>query len=163
MKPVSTLITLFFVCAIFFFAGFLLYPKFYTVFLPDVEGIQYQMNLAGLIKNQEIFAAVISAVPLLLFLTWELVPLYNGDKKTLSVLIVLICMIVGVWIRYMILVDEYTNMVESLSNRIYMVPVSFDEIGFEWYLAGGLLAGCIITYLSFHNKVIRRRISVPGG
>ena len=157
MKPGHTIAALFFLCTLFFCTGFLLYAEFYSWWLPDIDGIIYQMDLTGLVNNQETFAAVTAAMPLLLFLTWQLVPIYSSDKKTLSALIVLFCMFMAVFIRYKILVAEYSQMVESLNSNRYPVSVSFEQLGFEWYLAGGLLTGCTITYLSFHNIVIQRQ------
>lgn len=92
MRPISDFITLFFICAVFFFLGFFGYAKFYRMVLPDVPGIQYRMDLAQVISNQDFFSIIMAAVPLLLYVTWQMIPLRNMDKKTLSVFIVIICM-----------------------------------------------------------------------
>lgn len=162
MKPPVTIITLFFICAIFFFLGFLSYSKFYHIVLPNVEGIQYKMNLGELGYNQDIFAVISAVIPLLLFFTWQLIPLYNNDKKTFSALVVVICMALAVYIRYKILVSEFTEMVESSTNKMSMIAVPFEQLAFEWYLAGGLLVGCIISFMAFHNKLVRRQFIFRG-
>jgi hypothetical protein len=163
MKSTATLIKLFFLCAIFFFLGFLSYSKFYRLVLPGVEGIQYKMNLAEIGNNQDMFAAITAMIPLFLFFTWQLIPLYNDDKKTLSVLIVLLCLSLSTYIKYKILVADFTEMVESSSSRTSFIAIPFEQLGFEWYLAGGLVAGCLISYLAFHNKMVRRQMVIHGG
>jgi hypothetical protein len=162
MKSLVNIVTLFFVCAIFFFLGFLSYSRFYHIVLPDVVGIQYKMDLAAIGSNQDLFGVIAAAIPLLLFFTWQLIPLYNNDKKTFSVLLVIICIVLAVYIRYKILVSEFTKMVESSSSKTSLIAIPFEQLGFEWYVAGGLLVGCIISFMAFHNKIVRRRFPVHG-
>lgn len=162
MKPAYTIIMLLSACTIFFFMGFLFYPTFYQFVLPAVDGIQYRMNLAEMGDRQDIFGLVMASIPLLLFLTWRLIPLYTIDKKNLSVLVTIICMTLAVYMRYKMLENEFAGMVESASNRLYAISVPFEQLQFEWYLLGGLISGCIVTYLAFHNKVIRRPLLFQG-
>lgn len=160
MKAQSSIVTLFFLCAVFFFAGFKLYPTYFKIVLPEVDGIKYVMNYVAIDTHRDRFAAVFAAVPLLIFITWRIIPLESGDKKTFSALVVLICMALATFIRYRILVSRFNDMVESSSNLNYGISVAFEQLGYEWYLTGGLLAGCIVTYLAFHNKIIRRQILI---
>lgn len=55
MRSISGFITQLFFGAVFFFLGFFGYAKFYRMVLPDVPGIQYQMDLAQVISNQFFF------------------------------------------------------------------------------------------------------------
>jgi hypothetical protein len=158
MKPVSSFITLFFICAVFFFLGFFWYANFYRIVLPDVQGIQYQMDLAQVISDHYFFAVIMAAVPLFLSITWQVIPLRNIDKKILSALMVLICMAGAVYIQHIILVSEFTTLAGSASNNMYDIAVPFEQVAFEWCLLAGLVAGCIITFLAFHNRIIRRQI-----
>ncbi len=164
MKSPSAIITLFFLCAIFFFLGFLSYSKFYSIVLPAVDGIRYNMNLATIGNNQDMFAIVSALVPLLLFITWQLIPLQSTDKKTASAFVVLICMALAIYIRYKILLSTFTEMVQSLSNKYTSLGIAFpfEDLDYEYYLLGGLICGCIISYFIFHNKVVRRTIFIGG-
>lgn len=161
MRLISDFITLFFICAVFFFLGFLGCAKFYRIVLPDVPGIQYRMDLAQVISNQDFFSVIIAAVPLLLYVTWQMIPLRNIDKKTLSVFIVIICMAGTVFIRYKILAADFTNLAESASYKMYAFSIPFEQLEFEWYLLGGLITGCCISFMAFHNRIIRRQILYP--
>lgn len=126
--------------------------------LPDIYGLQYQMDLAGVGDMQTMFAIVIGIIPLCLFITWQLIPLHSTDKQTSSAFIILICMVTTVYIRYKILVHYFEGLVQSLIDKTSAsgVKYPFNELGFEYYLLGGLLCGCIISYLVFHNVVKRR-------
>lgn len=159
MKFPSLIITIFLLCCIFFFLGFLAFSKFYQVVLPDIYGLQYQMDLAEVGDMQTMFAIVIGLIPLSLFITWQLIPLHSPDKQTSTVFIVLICMVSAVYIRYKVLVHYFEGLVQSLTDKTSTsgVKYPFNELGFEYYLFGGLLCGCIISYLLFHN-VIKRRV-----
>jgi hypothetical protein len=158
MKFPSLIITIILLCAIFFFLGFLSFAKFYNIVLPDVYGVQYQMDMAAVENMQTIFAIVTGLVPLCLFITWELIPLHSSDKKTSTAFIVLIFMAAAVYIRYKMLLHYFEGLVQSLTNKASTngVKYPFGELGFEYYLFGGLVAGCIISYLVFHNVVKRR-------
>lgn len=162
MKSPAAIITIFFLCAIFFFLGFLSYSKFYGIVLPAVDGIRYNMDLAAIGSNQDIFATVFALVPLLLFITWQLIPLQSTDKKTASAFVVLICMVLATYIRYKILVSHFSEMLKSQTNKYSSLGIafSFQDLNYEFYLLGGLIIGCIISYLLFHNKVVRRTILV---
>lgn len=161
MRSISDFITLFFICAVFFFLGFLGYAKFYRIVLPDVPGIQYRMDLAQVISNQYFFSIIMAAVPFFLSVTWQVTPLRNMDKKTLSVLIVIICMAGAVFIRNKILAADFTNLAESASYKMYAFSIPFEQLEFEWYLLGGLITGCCISFMAFHNRIIRRQILYP--
>lgn len=157
MKFPSLILTVFFLCCIFFFLGFLSYSRFYHIVLPDVSGVQYQMDLAEVGEMQTTFAIVTALIPLCLFITWQLIPLYSDDKKTFTAFIVLICMVAAVYIRYKILVSHFEELVQSVTDKTNYsgVKYAFNELGFEYYLLGGLLGGCIISYLFFHNVIKR--------
>ena len=158
MKFSSLIITIILLCAIFFFLGFLSFAKFYKIVLPDVYGLQYQMDLAAVENTQTVFAIVMGLVPLSLFITWGLIPLHSADKKTTTAFVIIICMAAAVYIRYKMLLHYFEGLVQSLTNKSSSsgVKYPFNELGFEYYLFGGLIAGCIISYLVFHNVVKRR-------
>jgi hypothetical protein len=160
MKPPYTIIIIFFICAIFFFLGFFGYTKFYQIVLPNIIGINYLMDLSQLEKNQTLFAFVFAAIPLLLFFTWELTPLHSLDKKTTSLFVVGICMVLATYIRYKILVNHFEEVLQSPTGRYSATTITypFEEINYEYYLLGGILMGCIISYLLFHNVVKTRTV-----
>lgn len=157
MNSSASLIKPLFLCAVFFFLGFLFYPLFYQFALPGVTGIQYNIDLTTLGKKQDLFGMVIAMIPVFLLLTWRLIPLYDYHKKTFSALIVLVCMAFATYLRHKILAGDFTNMVQSQSDTSYMIDISFEQLDFEWYLAGGLVSGCLISYLAFHNTRVKRK------
>lgn len=160
MKPPYSIIFIFSICAIFFFLGFFNYAKFHQIVLPNITGINYQMDLSQLENNQNLFAFVFAAIPLLLFFTWELTPLYSLDKKTTSIFIVGICMVLATYLRYKILVSDFDDILQSHAGASLATTITypFEEINYEYYLLGGLLMGCIISYSLFHNVVKTRTV-----
>ena len=118
------------------------------------------MDLAEVGDLQNLFAVVIGSVPVLMFVTWELIPLRSLDKKISSAFIVLICVVTAVYIRYKILLHYFEGLVQSLINKtsVNAVKYPFSQLGFENYLSGGLIAGCIISYFIFHNVVKRKEL-----
>jgi hypothetical protein len=139
MKFPSLIITIFLLCCIFFFLGFLSFSKFYHVVLPDIYGLQYQMDLADVGDMQTMFAIVIGIIPLCLFITWQLIPLQSPDKQTSTAFIVLICMAGAVYIKYKMLVHYFEGLVQSLTDKTSTsgVKYPFNQLGFEYYLLGG--------------------------
>lgn len=160
MKFPAAFINILFVCILFFFLGFIGYPSFYELVLPDLFSVKYQMDLVKLEDRQTLFAGVWALVPFLIFFTWQIIPLYSGDKKTFTVFIVIICMVLATYTRYKMLVYHFNKMADSFSDKSAYLSFPFEQLNFEWYLAGGLLTGCIISYLAFHNKVVRRSIFI---
>ena len=116
------------------------------------------MDLAAAGDTQTMFSIVISIIPLSLFFTWQLIPLYSADKKLSTVFIVVICMLLATYIRYKILVSYFDELVQSVTNKNAgpSVQYAFNELNFEYYLLGGLLGGCVISYFLFHNSIKRR-------
>jgi hypothetical protein len=160
MKFPSIIVTILLLCFIFFFFGFLSFSKFYDIVLPNIYGLQYEMDLAEVEDLQNWFAVVIGSVPVFVFITWELIPLRSLDKKIFSAFIVLICMLTAVYIRYKMLLHYFEGLVQSLINKtsVNAVKYPFSQLGFEYYLSGGLITGSIISYLIFHNVVKRKEL-----
>lgn len=74
---------------------------------------------------------------------------------------VVICMAGAVFIRHKLLAADFTNLAESASDKMYAFPVPFEQLAFEWYLLAGLITGCFISFMAFHNKIIRRQRLYP--
>lgn len=162
MKSPSFILIIFFICAVFLFAGFIFFAKFYNFVLPEVNGLKYQMDLAAVEDMQTRFAVVIGFIPLALYFTWTLIPLYSPDKKTFSVFIVFICMSLAVFIRYKILVNYFNDLIQSIAGNTVGTGIDFPftELNYEYYLFGGLISGCVISYLVFHNVLVRRNFRI---
>lgn len=159
MKFPSSVVYLFFICFIFFFIGFFTYTRFFEFLVPDIAGIKYLGELTSVWDNAVLFSVITAFIPAVLFITWGLIPLYSIDKKIFTVLITIICISIVIYIRYKILFNKFNGMVQSFSikDNAASIVFSYNDLNYEYYFGGGLIIGCIISYLAFHNKIIERR------
>lgn len=158
MRPPFFIIIFICTCACFYFAGYILYADFFELFLPAVDAVKFSVDMETLEGHHNTFGFVCALIPFCTYLTWQLTPLYTGDKRTFSGLIIGMCIFLAVYIRYKMLTKDLTGWVQSASDMNTSISYPFAALNYEYYIGGGLLAGCIISYLAFHNTLVRRPI-----
>ncbi len=159
MKFLSTVNILFFTCFVFFFVGFFAYSNFFEILIPGVAGIKYMGELTAVWDKAVLFAIITAFIPALLFITWGLIPLYSLDKKILTAFITIVCAVIAVYMRYKVLAGNLKEISNSFINKntTNSIVLTFNDLNYEYYFGAGLVTGCIISYLAFHNKTIERR------
>lgn len=157
MKDPFFVIILICICACFYFLGYIFYFNFLSHFLPEIDGVKFNVQESELVYIHNSFGFVCALLPLSVYLTWQAIPLFSVHKKTLSFLIIYICISLSIFLRYKMLTNELSTLVQSLNSVGTVITFQFTALHYEFYIGGGILLGCIISYLAFHNKVVQRK------
>lgn len=156
MKFPGSLISVAVTSLLFFAAGTYAYQYVYAMLLPDVYGLQYTAPIESIEQKHFIFSLITAAIPVAVYLTWRLIPLYSADKKLFSAFMIALSIFLFVYLRYKNLLNSFEAMKESLIKKEPgpIINIPFTEMDFENYAGGGLIAGCVLSFLVFHNKTI---------
>ena len=127
----------------------------FHLLLPKIENLHYQTTEMGVqFKLSFYISIVIGLIPILLYLTWRLTPITKLKSKTISGLIVIAMMALAVIIRQQLIKSTFnglTNLKTASGETIYnSFPI--ENLNFEYYLLGGLILGCVLTYFMFKGK-----------
>ena len=140
---------------VLFILTFTQFGKLLEFLMPRIENLQYQTtDIRSQFKLAIFFSIVIGLTPILLYLTWLLGRIEKTKRRTYSGLIIIGFMTISVALRqYLIKLsfNEMTNLKAQTGETIYG---SFDieNLNFENYLFGGLILGCIVSYLFLKDK-----------
>jgi len=156
MKFPGSFISIVVISLLFFAAGTYGYGYVYALLVPDVYGLQYTAGIESIEQKHLTFALIAAAIPVTVYLTWRLIPLYSADKKLFSVFIIALSIFLFVYLRHKNLLNSFKEMKESLINKTSgtIINIPLTELDFENYIAAGLIAGCLFSFLVFHNKTI---------
>lgn len=75
----------------------------------------------------------------------------------LSGLIVIFCMTISIVLRLLIIkstINKPTDLETQTGQTIYN-SFAVAHLNFEYYLLGGLILGCIVSFLSFRDKELK--------
>jgi hypothetical protein len=127
----------------------------FHLLLPKIENLHYQNTEMGeQFKLSFLISLVIGLLPILLHLTWRLTSIATLKSKTISGLIVIAMMTLAVIFRQQLIkstFDGLTNLKKPSGETIYNAfPI--ENLNFEYYLLGGLILGCVMTYFMFKGK-----------
>ena len=140
---------------VLFILTFTQFGKLFEFLMPRIENLQYQTtDIRSQFKLAIFFSIVIGLTPILLYLTWRLGRIEKTKRRIYSGLIIICFMTISVALRqYLIKLSfsEMTNLKAQTGETIYG---SFDieNLNFENYLLGGLILGCIVSYLFLKDK-----------
>ena len=150
----SIILTILFSYALFV-AGLCTFHILAGTFLPKVEGgfypsVKYGDDFIGTL----IFSLTIGLTPLIIFQTWRHSPVVPPQKKMTSVLIILLCMILALLLRQQILKSYFRAQTKTFTSAVDQIKVSYpvEQLNFEYYIIGGLIAGCFLSYLLLRKK-----------
>ncbi|MET4141007.1 hypothetical protein [Pedobacter sp. UYP1] len=160
MKNNKTLIVLTIVSSIILFI--LTMTQFWKLFgllLPEIENLKYNStSLTGQFRTTLFFSAVIGLAPILLYLTWLLASVRTTKNRIVSIFIVFTFMIISTIWRQQTIKSAFTEIpdLKTQSEETVYSTVSIENLNFEYYLLGGLILGCMVSYLITKNQSIPR-------
>lgn len=158
MKHVKiTIILTIFISIALFVVAFFSFGTIYESLLPRVNNGFYQASeFIGLFDTSLVPALVIGLIPLLIWTTWRLANITSNRQKILSISIVIICITLAVLVRREMIKFYFaglTGKTETINGKIY-VSFPLNKVNFEFYMYGGLIIGCLISYLLFRQRKI---------
>ncbi len=134
----------------FFILGVMVYETFLALILPKSEHSAFSTSgLSTLLFQKIYFSLALALIPVFLYITWRISPIISTPKKIKSVILVSICLVVSVILRQQI-ISSNLNSFHSPTNITNTFPI--ENLHFHFYLLGGLLIGCLLSFLLFKQK-----------
>lgn len=150
-----TLILTIFASLVLFILTFTQFGKLFELLMPKFENFQYQTTEIGSqFKFALFFSIVIGLTPILLYLTWRLGRIEKTKRRMFSGLIVVVFMTVSIVLRQQFFI-RLTNLKTQSGETIYN-SFTIENLYFEYYLLGGLVLGCIVSFFSLKDKEAKR-------
>jgi hypothetical protein len=134
----------------FFILGVAVYETFLALILPKSEHSGFSTNgLSTFLVQKIYFSVTLALIPVFLHITWRISPILSASQKIKSVSLVSICLLVSIILRRQIISSNLNSI--HLSNDIANTfPI--ENLHFHFYLLGGLLVGCLLSFLLFKQK-----------
>ena len=152
------ILTLLFSIALFVFGQFA-FVAFFEFFEPRFDLIVFKVieRQTG-IRTSILFSITLSLTPILTVLTWRIAPIVSKNKRIASAFIILCFVMAAIWIRHQEVKSYFTWVIKN--NLLFIKdnkPVSYpiDPANFVYYMAVGIIIGCIVSGLSFREKRIK--------
>ncbi|HLY70923.1 MAG TPA: hypothetical protein VKR53_14420 [Puia sp.] len=131
-------------------AGKLIFEKLFGFFEPSIPGISFQIRESpGLLSTSRLFALTLAAMPALVLLSWRLGGIRSSpDRKTSSLLIMLLFTVAAVWIRHKEVRTFFLVNLDSIippGKESVLYPI--DPRNFVYYMLGGFFTGWLLTVI----------------
>lgn len=134
----------------FFILGVMVYETFLGLILPKTGHLGFSTNgLSTLLFQKIYFSLALAQIPVFLYITWRISPILSTSQKIKSVILVSICLLVSVILRRQIISSNLNaiHLPNDIANTF-----SIENLHFHFYLLGGLLIGCLLSFLLFKQK-----------
>lgn len=134
----------------FFILGLAVYETFLAFILPKSAHSAFSTGgLSTLLVQKIYFSLALALIPVFLYITWRVSPIITTSQKIKSVILVSICLVVSVILRRQI-ISSNLKLIVLAPNISKVFP--FENLHFHFYLFGGLLIGCLLSFLLFKQK-----------
>lgn len=157
----TTLVLTILTSLVLFILTFTQFGKLFDFLIPRIENLQYETtNMTSHFKIAIFLSIIIGLTPILLYLTWRLGRIEKTKSRIYSGLIVIGFMAVSVVARQnLIRLSLYglTNLKTQTGETTYC-SFAIENLNFENYLLGGLVLGCIVSYLFLKKQTSNKLI-----
>ena len=123
--------------------------------MPEVENTQYQTTkLGSQFKIRLINSIINGLIPMFLYLTWKFGRIEQKSRRILSGLIITPFIAIAILIRQQLIkssIVTLANLKSETGENIYNV-INMENLNFEYYLLGGVVIGCVVSYFSLRNN-----------
>ena len=132
----------------FYFSGTLI-----EWLLPAAAGKHYEVSAgSGSFKTALFFSITIALTPLFLLFTWRMAPIVSIQKRMLGTGIAIMAVVLGIVVRQQMLRAFFSRSSSSINGYDLNASYPLDKVHFEYYILGGLIAGCIIAACLLKDK-----------
>ncbi|MBO9621098.1 MAG: hypothetical protein J7539_18945 [Niabella sp.] len=122
---------------------------------PRVEGILFQITERdAIVKTATLFSLVLAFIPVLAVLTWRLGRIKTLRRQIISGVLILFFMTLGAFARHQEVKMFFTKVVRPavLVNGTTSIIYPIDPVNFVYYILGGLVAGCVLSFVLFRER-----------
>ncbi len=138
--------------AIFFIVGMAAYAPILKLLEPTIEGIQF------IIKGKLtafLFSLVLGLIPAMIANTWQLASIHLLNRKIFSIIITACTIGMALFVRHQQVKSFFNRIVRPalLVNGKTHIVYPIDPRNFVYYLFGGLITGCILSYMLFRKNM----------
>jgi hypothetical protein len=140
---------------ILFFLSQYLYPWFFEMAAPKVEGAYFNVtSFESPFKLALKFSLIWAAVPIICLLVWKLIPDISTPKKIAVIILLFGGILSAIYIRRFLLQKELEDLVVSLRNvpGNSQIVKALENINFEYWMTVGLVSGTILCFILFRKK-----------
>jgi hypothetical protein len=151
----TTLVLTMLTSLVLFILTFTQFRKLLEFLMPKIENIQYQTtDIGSQFKLALFFSIVIGLTPIFLYLTWRFGRIEKTKRRTYCGLIVIVFMAISVALRQYLIKSTFSGLTNLKSQTGETIYSSFatENLNFEYYVLGGLILGCIVSYLFLKDK-----------
>jgi hypothetical protein len=158
MKNSKTILTVTLLLAIFLFVlGKVFFVQIFEFFEPKIEGITFEIiEHNRTLKTSLLLSLILAFIPISISLTWRIASITSLFKKLIAIVISLLFISIGIWLRHQGIKSFFTrsvkNIVSSNGNRSVTYPL--DPVAYVYYMLIGLIVGCITTYILFRKRTV---------
>ncbi|MEP6746649.1 MAG: hypothetical protein ABJB86_02925 [Bacteroidota bacterium] len=139
---------------ILFTGGLTTFRQLLKLLEPNVEGIEFVITGS---LTAFLFSPTLGLIPILTFITWQLSGIDLLYRKIFSISIIILTIAAALFTRRQEVKIFFNSVVRPLllTNGKTHAVYPIDPRNFVYYLFGGLLSGCILSFLILRQKNIR--------
>ena len=144
---------------VFMVIGFITYKDFFTWSLPKIPGVVYVTTaLTEQFTKAFLFSLTLAGIPLSVVLIWKLAPVLSASRKFLSILIIIIWVVCGMFLREFMIQSKAKQLgtlqdeMSSDPTEKIQITIPLKEVNIEVYMFGGLVIGSAISYFALRQN-----------
>ena len=154
-KNKTTLIVIIVSSIVLFILTLTQFENFFELLIPNIENIRYETTkIDTFFRLALFFSAVFGLFPILLYLTWQLAKIETTKRRIFSGLIITLCIVLAVLLRQTLIKSTFNGLINLKTQTGETIHNSFniENLDFEYYLLGGLILGCVVSFFTFKEK-----------
>lgn len=139
---------------VLFILTFLMFDKILTALIPENLSIS-RMGVGGIFKANFFFSLLVGIAPILLYLTWIIAPIKSFFRRSTSVIIVILSIVLALVVRKEQLKsvnEQFTNLKTEAGELIRSNQIVLESLHFEFYLIGAILVSCLLCGFFLKEK-----------
>jgi hypothetical protein len=146
-----------------FFIGLYTWGKFFDLILPIVGNVKYlSTSMTWQFKYSKLFGLTLALIPIATILIWRFAPIFNKQRRILTVCIIILALTVAVFSWREIIKAKATNLQPTTildysdpSNpqpKTFESGIPIESLNFELFALGGLIVGSLIAFFSLRQN-----------
>lgn len=141
--------------AALFIAAIYSYSFLYDIFIPSPEGTIFHVTTFETpFQRGLLFACILGAIPILCYFLWHMMPLQGTAKRLMSLGLIIVAMLLAIFIRRYTFQNDLNEQTAN-AEKYHINPGisgSFSQLNIEYWLAVGIVAGVLLTFVFLRNK-----------
>lgn len=139
---------------VIFILTFLMFYKILTALIPENLTIS-SMGVGGIFKANFFFSLLVGIAPILFYLTWRIVPIKSFFRRSTSVIIVILSIVLALVVRKEQLKsvnEQFANLKTESGEIILSKGIALDNLHFEYFLLSAILVSCLLCGFFLKEK-----------